>query len=375
MLKIFMNCLIFVLFLLAPALLQAQKRLPIIDMHMHARTANHYGPPPLAMCAPVEKMPLWNQTESWEEALAKSPPCKNMVWSPKTDEEVLQQTIAVMKKHNIIGMLGGKPELVKKWMDAAPRRFIPGLDFRLDRATGTATAVGDGSKFKLMSPDEMRVLYKSGGFAVLGEVLNQYAGIAPDDERMEPYWALAEELDIPVGIHIGGGGPGEVYLGNSKFRARMQSALTMEEVLVRHPKLRVYIMHAGYPMLDDLLALLFNYPQAYVEVSVIANVEPRAAFYRYLKGIVDGGYSERVMFGSDQMVWAGLIEPAIESIEKAPFLNRQQKRDIFYNNAARFLRLNPEQIAQHHRMGITSSKRVSGKTQKSHNKPNRDRKQ
>jgi len=274
---------IFFLFAISSIGTQAQKRLPIIDMHMHARTANHYGPPPLAMCAPVDKMPLWNQTESWEEALAKSEPCKNAVWSPKTDEEVFQQTIAVMKKHNIIGMLGGKPELVAKWMNAAPGRFIPGLDFRLDRATGTATAVGDGSKFKLMSPDEMRALYKSGGFAVLGEVLNQYAGIAPDDERMEPYWALAEELDIPVGIHIGGGSPGEVYLGNSKFRARMQSALTMEEVLVRHPKLRVYIMHAGYPMLDDLLAVLFNYPQVYVEVSMLANVEPRPAFYRYLK--------------------------------------------------------------------------------------------
>ena len=329
---------------------QAQKRLPILDMHMHARTANHYGPPPLSMCAPVDKMPLWNQTESWEEAIGKSEPCKNAVWSPKTDEEVMRQTIAVMKKHNIIGMLGGKPELVKKWMDAAPGRFIPGLDFRLDRATGTATAVGDGSKFSLMSPDQMRALHKSGGFAVLGEVLNQYAGIAPDDERMEPYWALAEELDIPVGIHIGGGDPGEVYLGNDKFRARLQSALTLEEVLVRHPKLRVYIMHAGYPMLDDLLALLFSYPQVYVEVGIIASVEPRAAFYRYLKGIVDGGYGDRVMFGSDQMVWPGLIEPAIKSIEQAPFLTKKQKRNIFYNNAARFLRLSKEEIPKHNRM-------------------------
>ena len=32
---------------------------------------------------------------------------------------------------------------------------------------------------------------------------------------------------------------------------------------------------------------------------------------------------------------------AIEAIESAPFLSADQKRDILYNNAARFLRLPP----------------------------------
>lgn len=316
----------------AAAQAQAKKRLPILDMHMHARTADHYGPPPLAMCAPVERMPLWDAGEM----LQQFPACKKPVWSPKTDEELMRQVIAVMERNNMIGMLGGKPDLVAKWVGAAPGRFIPGLDFRLDRG---------------MSPDEVRALHKGGAFKVLGEVLNQYIGIAPDDERMEPYWTLAEELDIPVGIHIGGGEPGQAYnRSTSKFRARMQSALTLEEVLVRHPKLRVYIMHAGYPMLDDLLALMFSYPQVYVEVGTIVNVERRASFYRYLKGIVDAGYGERVMFGSDPIIWPGIIEPAIESIEQVPFLSRRQKRDIFYNNAARFLRLSKEEIARHHRL-------------------------
>lgn len=54
------------------------------------------------------------------------------------------------------------------------------------------------------------------------------------------------------------------------------------------------------------------------------------------------------MFGSDQMIWPGVIEPAIRSIEAAPFLTARQKRDIFYNNAARFLRLSPADIARHH---------------------------
>jgi predicted TIM-barrel fold metal-dependent hydrolase len=40
------------------------------------------------------------------------------------------------------------------------------------------------------------------------------------------------------------------------------------------------------------------------------------------------------------MVWPGAIDIAIEGIRSADFLSEEQKRDIFYNNAARFLRWN-----------------------------------
>ena len=196
----------------------------------------------------------------------------------------------------------------------------------------------------------MRELYRRGPFKVLAEVLNQYAGILPDDPRMEPYLTVAEELDIPVGFHLGPGGPGEFYFGAKGYRARHQSALTLEETLIRHPKLRVFIMHAGYPFLDDLRALLFAHPQVYVEVGSIVYTEPRAAFYDYLEGIFKAGYGKRVMFGSDQMIWPGVIEPSIQSIEQAPFLTEAQKRDVLYNNAARFLRLTTEEIRRHHGM-------------------------
>ena len=45
------------------------------------------------------------------------------------------------------------------------------------------------------------------------------------------------------------------------------------------------------------------------------------------------------MFGSDQMRWPEKIDDAIEAIDEATYLTAEQKRDIFYNNAARFLRL------------------------------------
>ncbi|MEK6375287.1 MAG: amidohydrolase family protein [Acidobacteriota bacterium] len=67
---------------------------------------------------------------------------------------------------------------------------------------------------------------------------------------------------------------------------------------------------------------------------------PRAEFHRYLQRIVEAGFGKRVMFGSDQMNWPKAIDYAIESITTAPFLTEEQKRDILYNNAALFLRLN-----------------------------------
>ena len=318
--------------------LAAQQRAPIIDVHMHALAADAQGPPPLGMCAPFPEYPAWDPSTPYGAlfiANLKKPACADPIWSPTTDDEVMNQTLAIAERHNIIGVLSGPETRVAAWVKANPRRFIRGLTFQL------------GHK-DTPSPAALRAMHAKGELQVFGEVTNQYAGILPDDPRMEPYWALAEELDMPVGVHIGAGPPGAIYLGAAGYRARMHSALTIEEVLVKHPKLRVYIMHAGYPLIDDLLAVLYAHPQAYIDLGIIVYNQPRAAFYRYLQAIVDAGFTNRVMFGSDQMVWPGAIDRAIAVINEAPFLTNQQKRDIFYNNAARFLRLSKEDIARHH---------------------------
>jgi predicted TIM-barrel fold metal-dependent hydrolase len=316
----------------------AQQREPIIDVHMHALAADAQGPPPLGLCTPLPEFPAWDPATPYGDlhiALLKKPACADPIWSPTTDDELMNQTLAIAERRNIIGVLSGPAARVTAWVRVNPRRFIRGLSFQLgDKDTP--------------APAALRAMHARGDLHVLGEVGNQYAGILPDDPRMEPYWALAEELDMPVGIHIGPGPPGVIYIGAAGYRAQMHSALTIEPVLVKHPKLRVYLMHAGYPMIGDLLAVLYAHPQVYVDVGVIVYTQPRAAFYRYLQAIVDAGFTNRVMFGSDQMVWPGTIERAIAVIDETPFLTKQQKRDIFYNNAARFLRLSKEDIARHH---------------------------
>lgn len=58
---------------------------------------------------------------------------------------------------------------------------------------------------------------------------------------------------------------------------------------------------------------------------------------------------DRVMFGSDQMLWPEAIALAIDRVNRLDFLTVADKQDIFYDNAATFLGLSPEEVARHHR--------------------------
>ncbi len=313
----------------------ATSKLPILDMHLHAMKADAQGPPPFVFCLPRTDLVTWDNSKSYVEQFTKqfgSGSCSLRVASPATDEELMQRTLSLMKKHNMFGMLSGTE--TQKWLKAAPERFIPGLQFNFNNRTP--------------SLDSFRKLFTSGDFKVLGEVGIQYNGYSPGDSLFDPYLAVAEELDIPMAIHFGTGPVGAPYLSSPKYRAKLHSALLLEEALMKHPKLRVYVMHAGWPMIDDMLAVLWNHPQVHVDVGVISFALPRKEFHRYLQRIVEAGFAKRIMFGSDQMVWPEVIEYAIQSIETATFLSAQQKRDIFYNNAARFLRLSKEEIDRHH---------------------------
>lgn len=227
-----------------------------------------------------------------------------------------------------------------------PDRFLPSLMFPCGE--GKAPNIGfkcfaDGSEF--LSVDEIRKLVAAGKLMALGEINAQYIGIAPDDRRLEPYFALAEELDLPVGIHLGIGPPGSAYLGKPGFPPRKSpnysidagDVTALEKVLVRHPKLRLYVMHAGWPFREAMQYMLYMHPQLMVDVSVLQWAIPRAAYYSYLSELVEAGFGDRIMFGSDggpKHLRAGIL-----AIREAPFLSDAQKKAILHDNAARFFRL------------------------------------
>ena len=328
-----MRLLIAVLFCLAVepiGLISQTTSEPIIDVHLHALPADNNGPPPVFICAPYDYWPAWNpQTggRGYEGLIDKKPPCATPLRSAETDEELMRRTLDIVNAHNVIGVASGPLETVEKWKKAGGNRILPAIGF--DPQSGKPAL------------SDLRQLVISKRIMALAEVTTQYAGVAANDERMEPYYNLAEQLDIPVGIHMGPGPPGVIYFGAPEYRMRLSSLLLLEDVLARHPKLRLWAMHAGWPFADDTIAALYAHPQLYVDVGVISYAFPRQQFYSFIKRLIDAGFENRIMFGSDQMVWPEALSVAIDVIQNAPILSDTEKRDILYNNAARFLRLKP----------------------------------
>lgn len=289
----------------------AQERGPVIDMHLHAFGFDEFGNPP--------------------------PPndISGVVPAAQTDEAAMLATFAELKKYNIVlAVTSGSIADVTRWVAADPARLIAGAGIGPMDALPDVTVLNRQAKAKQ--------------FAVLGELGLQYHGLSASDPKVAPYFAMAEQLDIPVALHTGLSAPGTTYTCCPNFRTTLGSPATAEDMLARHPKLRIYLMHAGYPFLDETKAILYSYPQVYVDIGVINWMLPRAEFHAYLKALIDAGFGKRIMFGSDQMVWPDAIGMAIAAVDEADFLTPEQKRDIFYNNAAAFLRLDKAIIDKHH---------------------------
>ena len=298
---------------------------PVIDVHVHAMDADFPGVAP--MCPNTSKFTASDpKTKEAPFGWAKEE-CTPELY-PSAPGQYMKDVLAEMERLNVTAVVFGDPKSVQKWKDAAPARVIPGTSF--------SNGLTPGQRLPL---DELRKHFTQDGFKVMGEIGLQYEGISPSDPSVDSYFALAEELDIPVAIHMGTGGSGRANISVPKFRGSMGDPLLLEGLLARHPRLRVQVMHAGYPMIDNMLTLLQANSHVYVDVAGLIWSYPIKEVNRYIQRLVDAGFEDRVMFGTDQMIWPKLMAYSISIVQNADYLTPQQKRDILYNNAARFLRL------------------------------------
>lgn len=302
---------------------QNKRHLPIIDVHVHAMKVN----PAFAMDGCpwfLSDMPGADPNDKTMPALMNAD-CASPLKAAKSDKEFQDSLLATMKRLNMTIIASGDASVIRSWQSAAEAgRVIPSI------------GIGSNSEMSVVAFTDS---LSAGFYKVMGEVAPQYNGKSPSDTSLDAYFAAAEKLNIPVGIHMGTGGNGMANLTSPKFRASMGNPLLLEDLLARHPKLKVWVMHAGYPMISEMIALMGANAYVYVDVAGMIWSYPLAEVNDYIKRLVQAGFGKRIMYGTDLMVWPKLLETSIGVIENANYLSSDQKRDIFFNNAVRFFRL------------------------------------
>ena len=250
-----------------------------------------------------------------------------MIRSSRRQAFCVRMLIQKINDLNVYIVASGDAGVLHDWHKAAPDRIIPSLGI---------------SNASDLSVEAFKDSLSGGFYKVMGEVAPQYQGMSPSDMSLDAYFAVAEELGIPVGIHMGTGGNGMANITAPKYRASLGRPFLLEDMLERHPKLKIWVMHAGYPMIDEMIGLMGAHAYVYVDLAGFIWSYPLEEIHRYLNRLVQAGFGKRILYGTDLMVWPDLFETSVGVIQNANYLSYEQKRDIFFNNAIRFFNWDPK---------------------------------
>ncbi|MCK0188910.1 amidohydrolase family protein [Arenibacter sp. F20364] len=258
------------------------------------------------------------------------------------DKAKLDWVMEDYKKNNVVLVLGGGTLKYAKMYAQADSLFWAGLIFPCSKTVEQ----DQPCEKEFYTESELGELYKMGNFKSLGESMFNYYGIPPTDRRLEPYWKIAEEFNIPIGIHADSGPPAARVNKeeNPNYNPTYANPELLKPILEKYPNLRIYLMHYGGEYSEQSLKLMKAYPQIYCEISAVSMFMPKEVWEPNVKKLYSEGLGDRLMFASD---YFDTVRKNIEIIYNLDWLSQKQKRDIFYNNAARFLELSASEIKEH----------------------------
>lgn len=294
--------------------INGQSKQPIIDMHLHVYSEKSFGVP-----MPYNKDGVFLvSSKSWTDHLNK--------------------VVEEMSGNNIVLAYASGDFTIIDYLN----KNYPGKFYTSAEIWPTIESLSD-----LDFITELKKKIKNKEIRGIGEVLNFYTGLAPNHPVMDTIYKIAQEFDIPVCLHFAPGPTSIQTYGGffSEARYRYSNPLLMEDVLVKYPNLRVSFMHAGVPSYTEETFVMFHmFPNTYADIGFLPvwSNYMRASLKQFLLKAVEYGFTDRIMFGSDAMKWPGAIEIGVKYIKDANFLTEQQKQDILYNNAAKFLKLSDE---------------------------------
>ena len=172
--------------------------------------------------------------------------------------------------------------------------------------------------------DELEEWVRNQGFRGL-KLYPTYQHFYPNESKIYPLYAKAQELGIPVLLHIGS----SIFAGS---RLKYADPVYLDDVAVDFPELNLLQAHSGRPFwYEKSQALARIHENMYMEVSGLPP-QNLLTYFPELERI-----AHKVIYGSD---WPGVptLKENIIAVRELN-INEAAKRMILGENAARLLKL------------------------------------
>jgi hypothetical protein len=147
----------------------------------------------------------------------------------------------------------------------------------------------------------------------------------PNDARMYPLYAKAQELGLPVLVHTGS----SVFKG---ARIKYADPLLLDDVAIDFPEMTILMAHSGRPFwYQQAFWMARRHANVYLELSGL----PGKKLMKYFPRLEE--IHHKVVYGSD---WPGNpdLKRNVAAIQKLP-ISEQAQQAILHDNAAQILGL------------------------------------
>jgi predicted TIM-barrel fold metal-dependent hydrolase len=122
------------------------------------------------------------------------------------------------------------------------------------------------------------------------KLLPMYAGFRPDDERLDPLWHFATEMQLPVLLHTG-----TTFIAQAPLECTLPRHLDV--VATRFPEVKIIMAHLGHPYEGECIVTIRKHPNVYADISAL-HYRPWQ-FYNSLMLVQEYGVWDKLLFGTD----------------------------------------------------------------------------
>jgi predicted TIM-barrel fold metal-dependent hydrolase len=169
--------------------------------------------------------------------------------------------------------------------------------------------------FGAVDPHDPGALDELERFGDLGLSGCKLAPIYQDVDPLGPEFlrvcAALERLGLPMLIHQG------TTFSRAGSLLQARPAL-LDEIALRHPRLKIVIAHIGHPWFDDAIAVVRRHPHVYADVSAL--VGRRWLLYQALVAAAEYRVTHKLLFGTDFPFFsARQTIDGLRSLAGAPF--------------------------------------------------------